>query len=101
MVRHSQFHSEKNLGKLKKQGARKELALPNQVEFLGIGDLVPDPRNPRTHTRAQIGAIAESLEAFGFNAPILIDNNKSSWAASRSRLWEAAYEIKVQAWHFR
>ena len=40
-----------------------------------ISDLHPDPRNPRKHDRAQIQAIARSIDAFGFNAPILIDKS--------------------------
>lgn len=38
--------------------------------------LHPDPTNARKHSRAQIKAIAKSIEAFGFNAPILVDRNK-------------------------
>ena len=40
-----------------------------------VGDLRPDPQNPRIHRPAQIRAIAKSIEAFGFNAPILADNS--------------------------
>ena len=40
-----------------------------------LDELRPDPRNPRRHTRAQIRAIAASIAAHGFNAPILIDKN--------------------------
>jgi DNA modification methylase len=47
-----------------------------QLTFLPPSDLRPDPRNPRKHNRAQIQAIARSIAAFGFNAPILIDRNK-------------------------
>ena len=43
--------------------------------FVAIGDLIPDPHNPRKHGRAQIDAIARSIESFGFNAPILVDKN--------------------------
>ena len=39
-------------------------------------DLIPDPHNPRKHSRAQLRAIAASVEAFGFNAPILVDKNR-------------------------
>jgi hypothetical protein len=46
-----------------------------RLEFFRIADLTPDPRNPRIHDRAQILAIARSIQAFGFNAPILIDKN--------------------------
>jgi ParB-like chromosome segregation protein Spo0J len=38
-----------------------------------IGKLKPNPRNPRNHNAAQIEAIAKSIDAFGFNAPILVD----------------------------
>ncbi len=47
-----------------------------QLSFLAIADLNPTPHNPRKHSRAQIRAIARSIEAFGFNAPILIDRNR-------------------------
>ena len=39
-------------------------------------ELKPDPSNPRKHSGDQIRAIARSINAFGFNAPILIDKNK-------------------------
>ena len=44
--------------------------------LLPIKELKPDPSNPRKHGREQIRAIARSIAAFGFNAPILIDRNK-------------------------
>jgi ParB/RepB/Spo0J family partition protein len=46
-----------------------------QLSLVAIGDLIPDPHNPRKHGRTQIEAIARSIEAFGFNAPILVDKN--------------------------
>ena len=46
-----------------------------QLTYLTISAIKPDPRNPRRHSPAQIEAIARSLDAFGFNAPILIDKN--------------------------
>jgi ParB/RepB/Spo0J family partition protein len=48
----------------------------NQLTFVPTSDLNPDPSNPRKHNRVQILAIARSIEAFGFNAPILINKNK-------------------------
>ena len=48
---------------------------PGQLELVPIGDLTPDPRNPRKHDRTQVRAIARSIDAFGFNAPILIDKS--------------------------
>jgi DNA modification methylase len=47
-----------------------------QISLLATGELVPAPQNARIHTRAQVRAIARSIEAFGFNAPILIDRNR-------------------------
>ena len=47
-----------------------------KLEFVPVADLAPDSRNPRNHDRAQVRAIAKSIEAFGFNAPILIDRNR-------------------------
>jgi DNA modification methylase len=47
-----------------------------QLSFLAIADLAPAPHNPRKHGRAQIRSLAQSIEAFGFNAPILIDRNR-------------------------
>jgi DNA modification methylase len=52
-----------------------DLATRRQILFVAIGNLIPDPDNPRKHGRAQISAIARSIEAFGFNAPILVDKN--------------------------
>ncbi len=52
-----------------------DMATRRQLLFVAIGDMIPDPHNPRKHGRAQIRAIARSIEAFGFNAPILVDKN--------------------------
>src|ERR1700736_501869 len=54
-------------------------AAPSQCgrfALLPIMEIKPDPSNPRKHGREQIRAIARSIAAFGFNAPILIDRNK-------------------------
>ena len=52
-----------------------DVAARRQLLFVAIGDLIPDRDNPRKHGRAQIRAIAKSIEAFGFNAPVLVDKN--------------------------
>ena len=41
-------------------------------QWLDLDRLKPNPTNPRKHSRAQIQAIARSIEAFGFNAPIRV-----------------------------
>lgn len=67
---------------------RKVAAVQGKLEFLPTTDLIPDPNNPRNHDREQIRAIARSIEAFGFNAPILIDRHRTI-VAGHGR-WEAA-----------
>jgi DNA modification methylase len=54
----------------------KTRASQRQLSLLATTALTPDPHNPRKHSRAQIRAIARSIDAFGFNAPILIDRNR-------------------------
>ena len=36
---------------------------------------MPNPRNARTHSRRQIRQIADSIRAFGFNNPVLVDED--------------------------
>ena len=45
-----------------------------RIEYFSLAELVPYPRNARTHSTKQIRQIADSLERFGFTNPILIDN---------------------------
>jgi DNA modification methylase len=47
-----------------------------QVALVRVSELKPDPSNPRKHNRQQVRAIATSLDAFGFNAPVLVNNDK-------------------------
>jgi len=47
------------------------------VVYRPVNQLKPDPANPRRHTRKQVRQIANSIEAFGFNAPILIDRDRT------------------------
>src|SRR5246127_2876450 len=43
------------------------------VTYRAVCDLIPDPRNARTHSKRQIDQIRASIEAFGFTNPILAD----------------------------
>src|SRR5246127_1161458 len=43
------------------------------VTYRAVCDLIPDPRNARTHSKRQIDQIRASIEAFGFTNPVLID----------------------------
>src|SRR6267378_404406 len=44
-----------------------------KILFRPIHEVKPDPKNPRVHSKKQIRQIAASIEAFGFNVPILTD----------------------------
>lgn len=46
---------------------------PLAIAHLPIARLQPYPRNARTHSRRQIAQIAASIDEFGFNNPVLID----------------------------
>ena len=60
-------------------GTTQEYSSKTKIElgivYRRIDDLKPDPANPRRHTRKQVRQIAESIKAFGFNVPILIDRS--------------------------
>src|SRR5258708_29771182 len=43
------------------------------VIYCPLSDLVPDPRNARTHPKRQVEQIKASITAFGFTNPILAD----------------------------
>lgn len=43
-----------------------------QVKMRDPADLVPHPRNSRTHTQDQVAKVAESIRRFGFNNPVLV-----------------------------
>jgi len=45
------------------------------VAYLELDCLKPDPLNARRHSEKQIRQIARSIEAFGFNVPILVDGD--------------------------
>ena len=48
-----------------------------QVEQIGIETLIPYANNARTHSDAQVAQIAASIREFGFNNPVLIDEQSS------------------------
>ena len=72
------------------------------VLYLNPEELCADPRNARTHSEKQIGQIATSIERFGFNNPILIDNRNQvvaghgRLAASRKLGLEAVPAIRLE-----
>lgn len=51
--------------------------MTRQVKYIAISDLKPWARNARTHSKKQVRQIADSIEAFGFTNPILIDERRT------------------------
>lgn len=46
-----------------------------KINYRDPRDLNPHPRNSRKHSDQQISEIAESISEFGFNKPVMIDEN--------------------------
>jgi DNA modification methylase len=44
-----------------------------QVTYRPVSELKLDSRNPRLHSPRQVRQIARSIQAFGFNVPVLVD----------------------------
>lgn len=66
-----------------------------QVEQVLVADLKPYERNARTHGDKQVEMIADSIKAFGFNNPILIDESNGI-IAGHGR-YEAAKLLKLSS----
>jgi DNA modification methylase len=48
-----------------------------EVAYISTTDLIPYANNPRTHSDQQVAQVAASIQEFGFNNPILIDEHNS------------------------
>jgi DNA modification methylase len=44
-----------------------------RVEYVSADDPVPNPQNPRLHSKKQIKQLKRSIQEFGFNSPLLVD----------------------------
>lgn len=72
------------------------------VETVLIDQIRPDPRNPRQHSKRQIRQLANSIERFGFNVPILIDREghlitgHGRLQACQSLQWSSIPAIRVE-----
>jgi DNA modification methylase len=77
-----------------------DLDYAQRFEMMSVSNLSPHPQNPRRHSRSQIQGIAKSIEAFGFNAPILIDKEKRI-VAGHGRFEAAKYlgHVEVPVLH--
>ena len=43
------------------------------IVYRYIGEIKPDPANARQHSEKQLRKLANSIETFGFNVPVLVD----------------------------
>src|SRR5277367_1101768 len=64
------------------------------IRYQPINGLIPYKRNARTHSKQQIRQIAESIRAFGFTNPILIDA-ENTIIAGHGRV-EAAKQVGMK-----
>jgi ParB-like chromosome segregation protein Spo0J len=75
--------------------------MPLEVTYLRTTSLKPDPRNPRVHSDKQVRQIAQSIESFGFNVPLLIDDEQKVIAghgrllAARKLGWDTVPAIRL------
>lgn len=60
----------------------------NDLVMVATASLKLNPRNARTHSKKQVRQIADSIQQFGFNNPILVDN-KLGVIAGHGRLQAA------------
>ena len=76
--------------------------LPLSIEYVPIERLKSDPGNARQHSPKQIRQIANSIEAFGFNVPILISADRKVIAghgrlqAARRLGWSEVPAIRLE-----
>jgi ParB-like chromosome segregation protein Spo0J len=74
---------------------------PLEINYLHTTSLKPDPRNPRVHTDKQVRQIAQSIKSFGFNVPLLVDDQQKVIAghgrllAARKMGWDTVPVIKL------
>src|SRR5439155_3779193 len=72
------------------------------IFWIAIDKLTPNVRNARTHSRKQIRQIADSIAAFGFVVPIVIDEDgviiagHGRYAAAKLNDLKEVPAIKVQ-----
>jgi DNA modification methylase len=59
------------MSKMPNRGGCREQRL--EIVYRVIDELKPDPANARQHSKSQIRKLANSIETFGFNVPVLVD----------------------------
>jgi DNA modification methylase len=49
--------------------------MPDRIEIVDLGRLIPSARNARTHSEEQVAQLAGSMKTFGFMVPVLVDKD--------------------------
>jgi DNA modification methylase len=49
--------------------------MDRRVKLVQLGKIRPSPRNPRTHTEAQVAQIVASIQEWGWTNPLLVDED--------------------------
>lgn len=63
-------------------------------ELVPLEKIIPNPRNPNTHSKQQIFLLAKIIAAQGWRAPITVSNRSGFIVRGHARL-EAARELKL------
>src|SRR5205809_3315449 len=58
-------------------------------QLVQVADLKPHPKNPNTHSAAQVAAIAAVIEGKGWRAPITVSNRSGLITRGHGRLQAA------------
>ncbi|MDD3594593.1 MAG: site-specific DNA-methyltransferase [Candidatus Gastranaerophilales bacterium] len=72
----------------------KEFLKRLEITYKKPGDLKPNPKNARTHSKKQVHQIANSIKQLGFNNPILIESDGTIMAGHGR--FEAAKELGLE-----
>src|SRR6266436_2789583 len=73
---------------MRSQASRPSSISELRIEHVAIERLKLDPRNPRVHSDRQVKQIAGSIKAFGFNVPVLADQD-GNLLAGHGRVYAA------------
>ena len=69
-------HRDRNgAGSTEPSGTSQSVSFVGDVERISLESIKPYGRNARRHSKKQLHVLAESIRAFGFNNPVLVDEN--------------------------
>ena len=48
----------------------------NKIKMIGMAEIIPYKNNAKVHPESQVDKIARSIEAFGWDVPLVLDKDK-------------------------